>query len=151
ALADYYISAYEVTQKQWRAVMGRNPSVYDCEDCPVTNVSYAEVVTFIEKLNALTGKHYRLPTEAEWEDAARGGINERLVKHRGTVGGVDALWVDNEHNHMPDKYKTGKKYSGKRLVQDVAWYAGNSKDHLHPVGFKKPNELGLYDMSGNAE
>lgn len=152
-LNDYNISAYEVTQAQWKAIMGDNPSLYDCSDCPVTNVSWDDVQKFIEKANTLTGKHYRLPTEAEWEYAARGGTHENLVVNSQSVarGGVNRLLTSEEHYRVPEKMKEGKKYSGKNGIQPVAWYAGNSKDHIHPVGHKQSNELGIYDMSGNVE
>jgi formylglycine-generating enzyme required for sulfatase activity len=120
-LSGFSISKYEVTQAQWRAVMGNNPSKYSgCDDCPVENVSWNEVQEFILKLNQMTGKNYRLPTEAEWEYAARGGSKSR-----------------------------GYKYSGSNSIRDVAWYYDNSGNKTHPVGQKQPNELGLYDMSGN--
>ena len=119
-LSDFYIGKYEVTQKQWKAVMGNNPSYFKGDDLPVESVSWVDIQEFIRKLNAQTGKHYRLPTEAEWEYAARGG---------------------NRSN--------GYKYSGSNVIGNVAWYYGNSGSETHPVGSKFPNELGLYDMSGN--
>jgi len=122
-LKDFSICRFEVTERQWKAVMGANPSSYTyCSDCPVTNVSWDDAQAFIKKLNELTGRHYRLPTEAEWEYAARGGKQERLLQ-----------------------------FSGKRGPQPIAWYNDNSKDHVHPVGRKVANELGIYDMSGNVE
>ena len=72
-LKDFYIGRYEVTQEQWGLVMGENPSSYMCTDCPVNNVSWTDIQNYIEKLNAMTGKHYRLPTEAEWEYACKAG------------------------------------------------------------------------------
>lgn len=152
-LKDYYMSAYEVTQLQWRTIMGTNPSSYDCDECPVQNVSWDDVQTFIEKLNTRTGKHYRLPTEAEWEYAARGGVKEELVKKYPGVarGGVNEFMISDHGRRVPDKMETGKRYSGQKLAGEVAWYVRNSEDHVHPVGFKKPNILGLYDMSGNVE
>ncbi len=118
---DYYIGAFEVTQAQWMAVMGSNPSYHkNCDQCPVEQVSWRDVQEFLEKLNALTGKNYRLPTEAEWEYAARGGNRSK-----------------------------GYKYSGSHNIEEVAWYGDNSGDRTHAVGQKKANELGLYDMSGN--
>ncbi len=119
-LDNFYIGKYEVTQGQWKAIMGNNPSKFDeCGDnCPVEQVSWNDIQDFINKLNNKTGKNYRLPTEAEWEYAARsGGKNE--------------------------------KYSGSNNVDSVAWYDKNSGNKTHPVGQKKPNGLGLYDMSGN--
>lgn len=122
-LKEYKIGKYEVTEAQWKTVMGNNPSSYEyCNDCPVVNVNWNEVQEFIQKLNIMTGKQYRLPTEAEWEYAARGGMYDRMKKH-----------------------------SGRQLPQTIAWYEGNAKDHVHKVGRKYPNELGIYDMTGNVE
>ncbi|MBX2929300.1 MAG: formylglycine-generating enzyme family protein [Saprospiraceae bacterium] len=130
-LRDFNIGKYEVTQAQWRAVMGSDPSeLYNkgCDQCPVERVSWNDIQDFLKKLNALTGKRYRLPTEAEWEYAARGGNQSR-----------------------------GYLYSGSNTIGDVAWYDANAKSGntngaqktTRPVGAKNPNELGLYDMSGN--
>jgi formylglycine-generating enzyme required for sulfatase activity len=117
----FYIGKYEVTQAQWKAVMGSNPSHHKgCNDCPVEQVSWDDVQVFVKKLNSLTGKKYRLPTEAEWEYAARGGGNSK-----------------------------GFTYAGSNTPGSVAWYSDNSGRETHPVGRKTPNELGLYDMSGN--
>ncbi len=124
-LKSFSIGTYEVTQAQWKAIMDKNPSAYKCDDCPVTNVSWNDVQTFITKLNEKTGKHYRLPTEAEWEFAARGGVKENP-------------------EHM-------KKYSGREVLQYIAWFERNANDHQHPVGKKRANELGLHDMTGNVE
>ena len=120
-LASYNIGKYEVTLQQWREVMGNNPNKNkNCDSCPVENVSWNDVQGFIRKLNSQTGKKYRLPTEAEWEFAARGG---------------------NKSN--------GTSYSGSNNLNSVAWYSNNSEGKTHPVGGKSPNELGIYDMSGN--
>ena len=119
-LSSYYIGKYEVTQKQWVEIMGSNPSVFKGDNLPVENVSWNDVQEFLRRLNAKTGKRYRLPTEAEWEYAARGGNRSR-----------------------------GYKYSGSNDVDMVAWYNLNSGYRTHPVGSKSPNELGIYDMSGN--
>jgi formylglycine-generating enzyme required for sulfatase activity len=120
-LSSFYIGKYEITQAQWRAVMGTNPSYNSgCDNCPVEQVSWNDVLQFIQKLNQQTGKRYRPPTEAEWEYAARGGNKSR-----------------------------GYKYSGSNDIGAVAWYDGNSGNKTHPVGQKSPNELGIYDMSGN--
>ena len=122
-VSDYYIGKYEVTQGLWKKVMGSNPSFFkDCgEDCPVENVSWNDCQTFISKLNQLTGKRYRLPTESEWEYAARGGKNAG--------------------------YQT--KYAGSSELEVVAHHRDNSNSKTHTVGTKKPNALGIYDMSGN--
>ncbi len=136
-LDDFYIGKYEVNQKQWKEIMGNNPSYNKCDDCPVEKVSWNDVQEFIKKLNQKTGHNYRLPTEAEWEYAARGG-----------------------------QQSNGYKYSGSNNLDEVGWYWKNSgddylsgdwdwdkikKNHCktHKVGQKKANELGIYDMSGN--
>nr|NQU89156.1 SUMF1/EgtB/PvdO family nonheme iron enzyme [Bacteroidota bacterium] len=120
-LDDFYIGKYEVTQKLWLEVIGNNPSYFSaCNDCPVEQVNWSDVQEFIKKLNQKTGKKYRMPTEAEWEFAARGGISE-----------------------------TSTTFAGSNNIDEVAWYEKNSDGKTHPVGQKKPNELGLYDMSGN--
>ncbi len=120
-LSNYYIGKYEVTQAEWKAVMGSNPSYFEGSDnLPVEQVSWNDCQTFITKLNTLTGKNFRLPTEAEWEYAARGGSKRQ-----------------------------GYKYAGSDNLDDVAWYTINSGSTTHAVGTKQPNELGLYDMSGN--
>jgi|GEM_PF-3135808 len=121
ALKSYYIGKYEVTQRLWKQVTGENPAHFrGCEDCPVENVSFEDCERFIEKLNQLTGKKYRMPTEAEWEYAARGGNQSRSYS-----------------------------YSGSSTMNEVAWNGYNSDYFTHPVGTKKPNELGIYDMTGN--
>jgi len=119
-LSSFYISKYEITQRQWIAVIGNNPSRIKGDNLPVENVSWNEVQIFIDKLNSQTGKYFRLPTEAEWEYAARGGNKSK-----------------------------GYIYSGSNNIDDVAWYQGNSGNITHTVGSKMPNELGIYDMSGN--
>ncbi len=120
-LSDYYIGQTEVTQELWVAVMGNNPS-YNIGNSrlPVEQVSWNDCQAFIQKLNRLTGKRFRLPTEAEWEFAARGGI-----------------------------YSEGYKYSGSNHIDDVAWYDGNSGYNTHEIAACDSNELGIYDMSGN--
>ena len=124
---DYYIGKYEVTQALWKAVMGNNPSMFKGDNLPVEQVSWKDCQKFLSKLNRITGKTFRLPTEAEWEYAARGGNKSR-----------------------------GYQYSGSNNLSDVAWYSGNSDSgnseyeyETHAVGTKQPNELGIYDMSGN--
>lgn len=120
-LNGYFISKYEVTQELWLVVMENNPSNYTISPLnPVDGVTWYDCQMFLRKLNQLTGKCFRLPTEAEWEFAARGGIKG-----------------------------LGYKYSGGNKLGDVAWYINNSGGTTHPVGQKSPNELGLYDMSGN--
>ena len=117
---DFAIGKYEVTQELWEAVMGNNPSYFKGARRPVESVSWDDCMAFIDKLNALTGASFRLPTEAEWEFAARGGNSSR-----------------------------GYRYSGSDSIGNVAWYEDNSGSQTHDVGLKSPNELGIYDMSGN--
>ena len=120
-LSSYYIGETEVTQELWQAVMGNNPSYYSGNpQRPVEQVSWNDCQEFITKLNQLTGKNFRLPTEAEWEYAARGGNKSK-----------------------------GYKYSGSNTIDNVAWYASNSSSRTYDVKTKQANELGIYDMSGN--
>jgi len=121
-VSSYYMCETEVTQALWQAVMGNNPSHWKGDNLPVENVSWEDAQEFIEKLNRLTGRTFRLPTEAEWEYAARGGNKSR-----------------------------GYKYSGSNSIDAVAWYKDNSGEKTHPVKRKQANELGLYDMSGNVK
>ncbi len=120
-LSSYYIGKTEVTQALWKAVMGSNPSRFKGDNLPVEQVSWDDCQKFIRRINAATGKQFRLPTEAEWEYAARGGNQSK-----------------------------GYKYSGSNNLDKVAWYGEDwETGSTHPVGKKQPNELGLYDMSGN--
>ncbi len=120
-LDGFYIAKYEVTQGLWMSVMGgKNPSKVSGDSLPVTRVSWYDAQTFIAKLNELTGKKYRLPTEAEWEYAARGG-----------------------------QFSQNYKFSGSDNLEEVAWCKKNSGKTIHAVGTKHPNELGVYDMTGN--
>jgi len=123
-VSDYFIGRYEVTQAQWQKIMGANPSSQkECGvDCPIGNVSWNDIQEFIRKLNAKSNLSYRLPTEAEWEFAARSG--GKLEKWSGT--------------------------SAEASLPDFAWLGVNSNYTMHKVGQKKPNGLGLHDMSGNA-
>ena len=116
----FYIGRYPITQEQWKAVMGSNPSYFQGERHPVEQVNWTDCQVFVKKLSEMTGMHFRLPTEAEWEFAARGGNRSK-----------------------------GYKYSGGDLLPQLAWYNENSGSTSHEVGLKSPNELGLYDMSGN--
>lgn len=115
---DFSMGKFEVTQTQWERVVGTNPSLFKGMMNPVENVSWAEIQDFIAKLNRLTGKVYRLPTEAEWEYACRSGGKK-------------------------------EKYCGGDDLDSLAWDKSNSKKKTHPVGQKKANGLGIYDMSGN--
>ena len=116
-LSNFCIGKYEVTQEEWQAVMGRNPSSFKGNNKPVESINRDNCLTFIHKLNKLTGLNFSLPTEAQWEYAARGGNRSQ-----------------------------GYKYSGSNNISNVGWCDGN---RTHEVGTKQPNELGLYDMSGN--
>ena len=120
-LNGFYMGKYEVTQEQWVKVMGNNPSRFSgCAKCPVEKVSWNDVQDFIIKLNAKSGKSYRLPSEAEWEYAAKGGNKNSLYK-----------------------------YAGSDNIDQVAWYLSNANDETHPIGTKKANALGIFDMTGN--
>ncbi|KWW26055.1 MAG: hypothetical protein F082_318 [bacterium F082] len=126
-LDGFYIAETEVTQELWEAVMGYNPSSIPDAHNPVESVTWNECLLFLEKINRITGQNFRLPTEAEWEYAARGGNKSK-----------------------------GYMYSGSDNIDEVAWYCEDFREHeltcygeTHPVKTKKPNELGLYDMTGN--
>lgn len=125
SVKDYYIGETEVTQLLWEAVMMSNPSYFNGSSevsmrCPVDRVTWDDCQEFIRRLNVLTGERFRLPTEAEWEYAARGGC-----------------------------YSKGYKYSGSDDPDNCAWYIGNSYERTQPVACLQRNELGLFDMSGN--
>jgi formylglycine-generating enzyme required for sulfatase activity len=120
-VSSFKMGKYEITQAQWKAIMKTNPSNFSgCDNCPVENVSYIDIQDFIEELNYKTGKKYRLPTEAEWEFAARGG--------------------NNSNNYT---------YSGSSTLSKIGWSSENSENRTHAVGELRPNELGLFDMTGN--
>jgi len=119
-LEGFYIAKTEVTQALFEELMGWNYSYFPCDNCAVNNISWFNIQLFIQRLNKITGKTYRLPTEAEWEYAAKGGQKSQ--------------------NYL---------YSGSNNIDEVAWYAKNAERKSHPVAQKKPNELGLFDMTGN--
>jgi len=122
-LSSFKIAKYEVTQAEWQSVMGdsSNLSLHQgCATCPVEEVSWNDVQLFIRNLNAMTGRHYQLPTEAQWEFAARGGNRSK-----------------------------GYKYAGSDYVDEVVFPCGTFTGETQPVGSKRPNELGIYNMSGN--
>lgn len=119
-LPSFWIQKYEVTQQEWEKVMGENPSNFKGAKHPVENVNWKTIHSYIKILNEKTKKNYRLPTEAEWEYAARGGNKSK-----------------------------GYIYSGSDSLDEVGWFFGNTVEELHDVGLKKSNELGIFDMSGN--
>jgi formylglycine-generating enzyme required for sulfatase activity len=119
-LDDFYIGKFEFTQQQWETVLGNNPSEIECAKCPVNDMSWDQIQDFISNLIDLTGKKFRLPTEAEWEYAAQGGKQTKAFL-----------------------------YSGSNNIEEVAWIKSNGNDQQHKVGLLKSNELGLYDMNGN--
>lgn len=120
SMPKFNISATEITQAQWEAIMGYNPSIHVGADLPVENVTWSQCQDFIKMLNKLTGKKYRLPTVKEWQYAANGGQNSKEYK-----------------------------YSGSDQIAEVAWYKTNSDGATHRVGKLKKNEIALYDMNGN--
>lgn len=121
-LGSFYICETQITQKLWNTIMGNNPSKIKDDNYPVTNVSWHDCQTFIKKLNDITGLEFRLPTEAEWEFAAKGGQKGK---------------------------RNGYKYSGSNTITNIMWYSKNSGNRPHEVSSKQSNELGLFDMSGN--
>ena len=122
SLSDFFIGVFPVTCGEWREVMGSNPPLFKGDDNPVEGVSWNDAQVFIARLNDLTGKEYRLPTEAEWEYAARGGQHSKEYL-----------------------------FSGSNDIEEVGWFKSSPdlNEQTRPVGLKKPNELGLYDMTGN--
>jgi formylglycine-generating enzyme required for sulfatase activity len=123
-VSDFYVGKYPLTQKQWINIMGFNPSTFkDDDNNPVEQVSWNKAQEFLQKLNQKTGKSFRLPTEAEWEYVAGGGASAVRTKWAGT--------------------------SNENELGDYAWYGENSSNETHPVGTKKPNKVGIYDMCGN--
>lgn len=116
----FYIGATEVTQKQWREVMGTDPSFFKGDDLPVEHITWHKAIEFCRRLSRREKNRYRLPTEAEWEYACRGGTTTA--------------------------YHTG---DGEEALADAGWFLKNGSNHTHPVGLKKPNAWGLYDMHGN--
>ena len=137
-LSSYHIGQTEVTQELWQAVMGNNPSWFKGSQRPVECVSWDDCQAFISKLNNITGQRFRLPTEAEWEFAARGGNSSRGYKYAGSnILGSVAWYYEN---------------SGDKYLTDSNWSQDNYKNNncrTHDVATKSPNELGIYDMSGN--
>jgi formylglycine-generating enzyme required for sulfatase activity len=122
SVGDFEVGKYPVTQEEWESIMGSNPSHFRGERRPVENVSWKDCIEYIEKLNDITGNGFRLLTEAEWEYAAGGGSKDR------------SRWAGTDEEQ--DKF-------------DYAWFPKNSDKQTHQVGLKKPNSLGLFDMSGN--
>lgn len=122
SVPDFWLGKYPVTQELWEAVMGKNPAYFKGKTKPVENVSWDDTQIFLQKLNQITGSTFRLPSEAEWEYAARGG--------------QDSL---------------NFRYAGSNKLKEVGWYRLNSHEETKPVGLKLPNQLGLYDMSGNVD
>lgn len=140
ALYSYYIGKYEITQLQWLNVMGSYPSestFFRCDECPITNVSWFDVQLFIIKLNQVTGKNYRLPTEAEWEYAAKGGQLSKKYQYSGSnsIENVGWYWKNS------GKYPLDGEWNEDKIV--------NNSSKSRRIGTKHPNELGIYDLTGN--
>jgi formylglycine-generating enzyme required for sulfatase activity len=153
-LSDFYIGKYEVTQKQWAWVMGSDHidkwlSRFKGDNLPVSRISWDDAQEFIAKLNSKTGKKYRLPTEAEWEYAARGGAKSKGYKYSGSNDIGEVAWYNVNSGDavlrvgIEDEYMYNLDFQGyDRLMQ-------SNRNRIWAVGLKKPNELGIYDMSGN--
>ena len=146
-LNDYYIGQTEVTQALWLAVMGSNPSEFPAYDHPVENVSWDDCQVFISKLNELTGAKFRLPTEAEWEYAARGGNRSQKFKYAGGNKHIDVAWSADAIENILAKdvpYTTNVFNTDQNMPT-----SDEETNTTHIVATKAPNELGIYDMSGN--
>ena len=141
-LSDYYIGKYEVTQELWEAVMGSNPSHFKGAQNPVEYVSWNDCQEFVSRLNSLTGRTFRLPTEAEWEYAARGGNKSRHYKYSGSDNIDDVAWY---WKNSGDSYLQGTDSDWDLYIIEI----NNNNCRTHAVGTKTANELGIYDMSGN--
>ena len=141
ATKSFFIGKFEVTQAQWKAIMGNNFSHFTGDSLPVENVNWWDTQTFLTKLNAVTGHNYRLPTEAEWEFAARGGTVGKGYTYSGSDNINNVAWYNANSGNatVGMKYKSGK----------IRKYTDNIDKHTHSVGRKAPNELGIYDMTGN--
>jgi formylglycine-generating enzyme required for sulfatase activity len=141
AIKSFFIGKFEVTQRQWKAIMGDNFSHFTGDSLPVENVNWWEIQKFLSKLNAVTGHNYRLPAETEWEFAARGGITGKEYTYSGSDNINDVAWYQNNSGAptLKKKYENGKRMK----------YIDNIGKCTHPVGNKEPNELGIYDMTGN--
>ncbi|MCF0187531.1 MAG: SUMF1/EgtB/PvdO family nonheme iron enzyme, partial [Bacteroidaceae bacterium] len=147
-LTDFYIGRTEVTQALWEAVMGNNPSKWKDDKLPVNQVSWNDCKEFIAKLNKLTGRTFRLPTEAEWEYAARGGCKSRGYNYSGDKKIGKVAWYENNSKSKNEKAAAVALQilaaSTKQNIGEI-----NVERKTHFVGEKQPNELGIYDMSGN--
>lgn len=148
-LSSFSIGRHEVTQEEWKAVMGSNPSEFIGAQLPVENVSWNDCQKFIKKLNAITGKTFRLPTEAEWEFAARGGNKSKHYEYSGSNDLDEVAWYYENSGDKKLTFTLDHGSSDEDIDEQIDFGVEANHCKTHQIMKKEPNELGIYDMSGN--